>query len=51
MMSTEELYKQILINLYQILKVMSVQEVKQFVEVGAITTADFKEITGVEYVQ
>lgn len=51
MMSTEELYKNLLINLFQILKVMSVEEVKFFVKVDAITTADFKEITGVEYVQ
>lgn len=40
-----------LLRLQLAIGTMSPQEVKEFVPTGAITTADFKEITGVEYVQ
>ncbi|MDK8133959.1 XkdX family protein [Lactobacillus iners] len=49
-MTIQQMFKELL-RLQLLIGSMSSQEVRQFVPTGAITAQDYKDLTGVDYVQ
>lgn len=49
-MTIQQMFKELL-RLQLAIGTMSPQEVKEFVPTGAITAQDYKDLTGVDYVQ